>query len=269
MYFVLAGGFYGMSYKPEIWGFRPIQLGDADRGVDFVINIKGIPEELYKPEGVRVRYKYYCQKCKAYVPEWDMEQKKGCFFHDPEPQREEVPEWRTGVLEEYNPSRVQWLKGSIRIWLDSGPGQEKWMAIKRYIEQKFPATKSLSTVTPRPVGTRKEWTLSQEEIPVIDLTDGGTTIEPAVPQATYPAETVEKLIRRVVELENKLAGNNVQTKSTDKQKSIPASGRLDGENKRSKTLVCEICGEQCRGSLGYYNHRKFKHGVVPEKPQGG
>jgi len=252
----LAGGFYGIANKSEIWGYSPVEsLGDKDRGVDFVVKIKGIPPEFLAPEGVKVTYKWYCEKCQRVVPEWEMERRVGCANHDPKPEKMERPEWRTGVLEAYKIPRLN--IDTIRIWLDSTPGRERWRDIVRYVKATYPATKSLSNVTPKPIGIGNEFVITEATIPFIDLTN--------FDMSKTPREEVD-------ELKNELKD---QISEVKKIKSMYET-RLKKEGKqvqsfKFKIYKCRFCGKELKGYQTWWihekNHKKRGDTVQEYKPQ--
>jgi hypothetical protein len=249
MYFVLACGYWHQSRKPDLGpGQVDTNLDESNRGVDYIVKIHGLPDDFVKPSSITKMVKYWCKKCNSVVPSWDMEKKNGCFFHDPEPQViEEVPEYERGIFEPYTCQHpaAKWLnkEKAFRIFLDNQQGIEKWRQIWRYVQQKYPATKSLAAVAPVRVGDRRQWLISIEDVPTIDLTEEGLINLQTEQIELVKRQKADEIINyreEIIKLKEQLA-------------------EVKKERAKVNKIVCAYCGFSCSKPTTYRAHLKAKH----------
>lgn len=165
MYFILAGGYWGQSRH---FG-RQVDADSDNQMVDYAVQIEGLPEEMIQPEGWKEKRVWVCEACGGrVVPEWEMEQRQGCFMHKPTMSKKDVvPDYRRDVFEDYQPKKMSWLRPCFRVWMNNEQGQERWRQIWRYVERNYPANK----IVPMPIaiGNKRELTIEEENCPLIDL----------------------------------------------------------------------------------------------------
>ncbi|KKM69293.1 hypothetical protein LCGC14_1452270 [marine sediment metagenome] len=166
-YLILAGGFWKKS--KELLDGKQVDIENTSVVMsDYIIAVKGLPDDMFKPEEVR-RYKHFhCETCDRPVSESEMEQKYGCFAHKLKFTERVVDIWRTDVFEAYNPKRVRWINPGFRIWVNNEQGIDKMRHLWRYIKDRYPSNKVLPS--PIPVGNLRDWMIDLEDVPVIDLT---------------------------------------------------------------------------------------------------
>lgn len=163
-YFVIAGGFAGV--QGELTG-RRADYGEGDRLVDYIIKIEGLPVEFFNPESVHIHKKYYCQQCKRYASEGEIEAKLGCYTHPLKIEEEIENKWNKSIFEEYKIATQRWVAPAFRIWVNNEQGKEKFRLIWKYIESNFPAHKTIPL--PVPVGNKMQWLVTSDDVPRIDL----------------------------------------------------------------------------------------------------
>ena len=174
-YIVLAGGFRDMSVKPDICGYEVDSRNkSATREVDYVVKVKGLPDNLFKPVQVKRVYKHFCKTCNRIVPSEEVKARMGCFVEqdcEVVSQWKDVEVWENGVCDKYYIPTQPWISPCYRIFLNNGRGIEKWKTIWNYIKGVYPPTKMLvPDNAPRAVGNRIQWTLTINDVPCIDLT---------------------------------------------------------------------------------------------------
>lgn len=176
---VLVGGYWGASKKL----YKPVDpdMDKESRGVDYLLRVKGLPEEFLPAEKRKV-VKYICTQCEKPVPEWEVENKIGCFqMHKCKQEITFVDEYPGYIYAPVNPDlakKKKFLKDGIVIWISNPEGYKTAERIFNYIQKRLPATE----VMPSPVaaGVKSGWTIdSEEDIPLIDITTFETKQEVA------------------------------------------------------------------------------------------
>lgn len=152
---------------------RPVdpQAAPEDRAVDYVVRYKNLPESFLAVENVPV-VKWDCKTCGKPVPEWEVENKIGCFVHHQLDRRIEYrKEWRPGMIDlvpdELGKKRPL-IKGAIRVDLGNPQGHNIATQIFEYIRKVYPVGKQIPS--PVAVGTKTGWLLDTvDDIPVWEL----------------------------------------------------------------------------------------------------
>lgn len=167
MYFVLAGGYWGVSGREFNRQVDP-QADGRNKNVDYIIRIDGLPVEFFKPEDIQYHSTYFCKTCKRPIPEWEIERKEGCWSHEKERRDTEIRVYPSAAYEEYSIPKKSWLSPTFRVWMNNEQGLDKWRQVWRYVEHNYPPTKILPQ--PKAVGTLRSWTIeSSEDVPMILL----------------------------------------------------------------------------------------------------
>lgn len=165
-YLVLAGGFWGTS--KELLNGHQVDVENSAVGMcDYLISVTGLPNDMFRPESINRHRTYECDQCKRPISESEMEWKTGCFAHRKSFKEVAIDKWRTDVFEKYDPLKVKWVRPGFRIWVNNEQGKEKFREIWRYVNANFPSNKL--TPVPVVVGTLRDWTLEEEEVPHIEL----------------------------------------------------------------------------------------------------
>lgn len=172
IHIVLAGGYWALSKKQDMGGFQVNPNDDRYKTVDYIVKIQGLPRDYFKVS-TKEKRKYFCNTCKRFVSEWEMERREGCYTHPLRMDLIREEDWPRYSFERYNPPRIPFLKSAqdcYRIWLDNGQGQQKWRDIWRYIVQTYPPNKRLiPDLLPVPLGNIIQLEIREEDIPVIVL----------------------------------------------------------------------------------------------------
>lgn len=165
VYLVFANGLRARSR--DLFDGRMVE-GDSELGLaDYVIAVKGLPEEFFTPPELHRHKIYYCTNCKRPISESEMEQKYGCFAHAKTFNEKVIERWRTDVFERYDQPRIDWMTPAFRFWMNNVQGEEKFREIWEYIKSHHPAEKLLPL--PVPIGNLRETTITQSKVPLIDL----------------------------------------------------------------------------------------------------
>ena len=73
------------------------------------------------------------------------------------------------LLEYKNATRLRWLNPCFRIMLNHQKGMDKWADIWRYVDGTLPLSVQRRNKMPAAVGDRRQWSIMEDEVPVIDL----------------------------------------------------------------------------------------------------
>ena len=178
---ILVGGYWRASKDLLVQVDR--DSDPSDRGVDYVIRFKNLPDEYLSVEKIPV-VKYHCIQCGKPVPEWEVENKIGCFAnHKLEQKKEEVMNYQRGFIDvvpnELGAKRPM-IRGAIRLELAHPRGMEIATKIFDYIKGSHkPGT---TIPSPTATGTHSAWMIdSVLDIPLWDL-----------PEIEKPIEEIEK-----------------------------------------------------------------------------
>lgn len=179
---VIAGGYWGLSKKLH----KQVDPdNDAmDRGVDYVLRIKGLPDH-FLPTEKKVKQSYFCTQCQKLVPEWEVENKVGCYqLHKCEQHLSTEDEWPMyvyGPVNEQIKKKKSALADGIVLWVNNPQGLMKLEQIFNYIEKSLPAGQVMPT--PVAVGTHSGWVIeSKDDIPLVELPN-------ATPEAEKKSES--------------------------------------------------------------------------------
>lgn len=166
---IIVGGYWRAS--KDLLKQVDHDMAPEDRGVDYIVRFKNLPNNFLDVEKVPV-IKYYCKTCEKPVPEWEVEQKIGCFVHHQIERRIEYRmEYRPGyidVVPEELAKRRPIIRGAIRVDLGNPQGHNILQQIFDYVKKTYPAGKQIPD--PVMVGTRTGWLLDDiNSIPTWEL----------------------------------------------------------------------------------------------------
>jgi len=180
-YLILAGGLWGVS--KQLFNGRQIDPeAGQEKMCDYVIAIKGLPDNMFQPEELNRHRVWKCEHCNRPISESEMEGKWGCFAHKKSFTEIVRDKWRVDVFEKYSIPRKKWMNPCYRVWLNNEQGMEKFREIWRYVDRNFPSNKTMPM--PKVVGNKIQWLVEESEVPFIDLS------EQEVPDKVEPAPEV-------------------------------------------------------------------------------
>ena len=166
---ILVGGYWRAS--KDLLTQVDKDLAPEDRGVDYVIRFKNLPDEFLAVEMIPTD-KYHCVTCNAPVPEREVEQKIGCFVnHKLRRDVIQVPNYQRGFLDRtpdgLGKKRPQ-IKDAYRLELAHPRGSEIVDKIFDYVKRTYKPGEKV----PNPIatGTRSAWMIdSASDIPTWEL----------------------------------------------------------------------------------------------------
>lgn len=243
VFIVLSGGYWGLSAKPDMGGIA-VNRKDAENKatVDYIIKVNNIPNNFFSPVEVIREFRYYCELCKRWVSESEIENKRGCFTNHERHLRTEyrdVKGYDAYEFTEYKIDRYKWIKPCYRINLGVEKGINKWREIWRYIEMMYPPNEKprlKPDLMPVAVGGRREWTVTEEEVPVIKL-----------PKSENDEQTPEITSEWKVMIAPKI----------DERK----------DRKAEELMPCDICGKEFGGAKALRMHKWSAHKMKTPKKE--
>lgn len=166
---MLAGGYWGQARK--IYKEVDPDMDRENRGVDYVIKIKGLPEYFLPAEEKKI-VKYFCETCKKQVPEWEVENKVGCFALHKCSQEIKAEKSYPGYL--YSPidseraKKKKFLSDGMILWVNNPEGAKIAERIFKYVQSRIPSDEIMPS--PVPLGTKNGYLIeSADEIPCVDV----------------------------------------------------------------------------------------------------
>jgi len=138
------------------------------------------------------------------------------------------------------PSSIQ----IVKIDCATGPGEEKWKEVEKYIEKLRPA--SIKFMEPAIVGDQLNWTLEAEDVPVIDLHPEGKREAGAPTPKASDAEAA-------------------QEEAEEEQPETPAPVPEEEPAERQKVKmfngkpICPDCNKVYKNMSSLRNHRYLSH----------
>lgn len=170
-YILLVGGYRQLAHKPDMGGER-VDANDAERETsDYIIKIKGLPGKFLKPTEKQRFNRHYCETCKRVVPKKETDSRTGCVFekdHIVTSQYTEEDVYETQVYDKVA-HKIKWLTPCHRIFINNSKGVAVWKDIWRWVTMSLPATKR--PLMPKAVGNKRQWTIEQDEVPVMDFSE--------------------------------------------------------------------------------------------------
>jgi len=168
---MLAGGYWGQAEK--IYEKVDPDLDRENRGVDYVIRIKGLPDRFLPADEKKV-IKYFCETCKKAVPEWEVENKVGCFaLHRCVQQISAVkdyPGYLYSPIDSERAKKKKFLSDGFIVWVNNPEGVKIVQKIFRYAQSRIPKTEKMPS--PVPLGTKNGFIIEdKEEIPLVDISE--------------------------------------------------------------------------------------------------
>jgi len=239
-YIVLAGGYWHQARKPDMGGVQVDPKDKAKRTVDYVIKILGLPKDFVAPEETKRKFRFYCNTCQRWIKEIEVEQRVGCITdknHDVRAEYRDVKVWSTS-FDEYNPTRVKWMRPCHRVFVNTGKGLEKWRRIWQYVQANIPTNIRLMDYMPKAVGTKNQWELMDDDVPVIDLREALASYRPEIVKEDWKKTTFNR----------------------DKGEWKPQEMVKPAEEQKAKLdlIKCDVCGKLVERK-DYAEHLKNVH----------
>ena len=166
---VIVGGYWRASAGL----LRQVDRDSApeDRAVDYVIRFKNLPDKFLAVEQIPV-VKYDCTICGKPVPEWEVENKIGCFVNHKLARRVEMkPNYESGKIDRVPESlgkKKPMIKDAYRLHFSNPHGQNMIEEIFEYVKKVY----KIGETVPSPIatGTKTGWAIADvNEIPVWEL----------------------------------------------------------------------------------------------------
>lgn len=267
-FIVLAGGYWHQSVKPSMGGMQvDPNDGDAKRTVDYIVKVKGLPDHFLAPVEISRRKRFYCETCRRWITEDEIEGKTGCFVakdHKVRMEFRDVEVWEPGAMDRYVIPKHKWISPCVRLFLNNSKGIDKWRDIWRYVEGSFPTTKRLKPdFLPVAVGNKNAWEITEEEVPVIDLSSAYEGSPTPADNLVLEWTTVKNWNKESITV----ADQQLFERAPEKPLAVDKEKDKVGNSQETTTIPvdyntptkCDVCGKECRGRVGMLSHKRRAH----------
>lgn len=166
---IIVGGYWRASK----YLLTQVDAGNdvRDRGVDYVVRFKNLPDKFLEVESIPKK-KYHCTVCNSPVPEWEVENRTGCYVnHKLQEKIEYIKNYQAGLIDvvpDELGDKKKMIKGAIRVHLSNPRGMEILTKIFDYVKRSYGPGETVPS--PLAVGTLTGWLIdSVDDIPTWEL----------------------------------------------------------------------------------------------------